>query len=81
MKINQGKQKLSAMTRIFYFVFGIIIASALIVYGINWNNPDYNLSMIGFEMNQWISAGIMVLIGILAGTMIKSAILGKNRLD
>ena len=79
--MKSDKKPLSPITRILYFVIGIIMASALIVYAVSWNNLPVTLSLIGVEINQWVVAGFMVLIGILASSLIKSAILGKTRLD
>jgi hypothetical protein len=79
--LKSDKKQLPAITRIIYFVLGLIIASALIVYAVSWNNLPFTMSMIGVSINQWVIAGIMVLIGIFASTLIKSALLGKTRLD
>ena len=72
---------LSKFKRILYFTTGLVIASALIVYGISWTNPPFELMIIGLTLNEWITAAFVVILGLLAGSLIKSGILGKTRLD
>ena len=82
MKIPKFEdKKISPITRVFYFIVGLITASGIVVYGVSWLTPPFNLSLIGMTLNQWISAALIVLAGIFAGSLIKSAILGKTKLD
>ena len=80
-KIPNSDKKLSFPIRLLYFIVGMVLATAIIIYGVTWANPIFDLSVVGVSVNTWITAAFIVLIGIFAGTLIKSAILGKNRLD
>jgi len=75
------KKKLSPISRMILFIAGLVMASSLIVYGITWNNVPMILSFLGIQINQWVIASLMVFIGILSASMMKSAILGTYRLD
>ena len=72
---------MSVLTRIVYFTIGIITASAIIIYGVSWLNPPMDFTAIGTTLNDWITAGLLVMLSLFSGTLIKSAILGRQRLD
>lgn len=67
--------------RVLAFMVGMGIAIFLIVYSIRWEDLPIQLTMAGSNVTPWAMAGIIVLFGIVAGTLIKSALLGKWRLD
>lgn len=80
MKPNNESKKLSPISRFIYLTIGIILGSALIIYGINYSG-DVMFSVGGVNVGVWINAGIMVVLGVISGTFIKSGLLGKMRLD
>lgn len=76
-----NNKKISPLMRIFYFVIGFIISAGLIVYGISFFNPPFDLTLIGYPLHVWIIAGFMVIIGLFAGKMLKMAIFNNRNLD
>ena len=67
--------------RIGLFIIGIIGSMCLIIYSINYQDYDLIITAFGINITKWFFAFIIVILSIIFGTITKSALLGKYRLD
>lgn len=75
------KKKLNPALRIFYLISGVFIASALIIFSFRWEDLPIRFTMAGLDITPYAMAPLVVLTGILASTLTKSAFLGKYEAD
>lgn len=75
------KSKLSPGRRVLYFTIGIILGSGLIVFSFQWNLLPFTITALGQDITAYALAGILVMVSVFAGTLIKSGLLGEVILD
>lgn len=77
------KQKLLSMPkRLTVLIAGFVIAILLLIYSINWDTLGLNITFAGeIGITRWVLASIVVTMGIIASSLIKSGLIGKWKLD
>jgi len=75
------KKRIPTLIRILFFTVGIILLSALLIYGVSWDSNIVEFSMLGIIINRWAVAAGMVLLGLLGGAMVRSALIGSYGID
>lgn len=78
--MKQKNKELGITTRILYFIIGLIILTALMVYSIQWNNLPFAITFLENNITSYVLPAIFVLIGIIASALLLSAFDGKWRL-
>ena len=73
--------KMGLGKRIFLFSFGIVLASTLLIFSFQWQLLPFTITALGYDITPYALAGILVLTGVFASTLIKSGIRGKAELD
>lgn len=67
--------------RLILLIVGLFGSCALIIYSLRWEDLGINIDVLGKDISQWFFAGMLVICGIIFSTLLKSALLGKWRLD
>jgi cytochrome c biogenesis protein CcdA len=73
--------KISLLKRILIFILGFTMAIFLLVYAVDWTETGFEFTFINMNITIYVVAGIMVFLGIIASTFIKSGVLGKWKID
>ena len=79
--MTKQKARLTLGRRILYFTIGLVVASGLLVFSFQWNLLPFTITALGQDVTSYALAGILVIISIFAGTLIKSGLLGEVILD
>lgn len=75
------KKKLNPALRLFYLISGVFIASALLIFSFRWEDLPFRFTLAGMDITPYAMAPLIVLVGILASTLTKSAFMGKYEAD
>lgn len=78
--MRHGK-KIRPVTRIVIFIIGMTLAVFLLLYSFVWAEFPIQVTALGYNVTNIFMACMIVLLGIVAGTLIKSGVLGVWRLD
>ena len=73
--------KVSIGNRIALFFIGLAIAVFIFIFTFDYENLPFEISIIGYNITTVAFVSFIVLTSILSGSLIKSALLGKYRLD
>ena len=60
---------------------GLAIAVFLFIFTFDYETMPFKITTIGYDTTTIAFASFVILTGIIAGTLIKSGVLGKYRLD
>jgi len=74
-------QNLDPIVRIAVFSTGMALAVFLLLYSFKWAEFPIQVTAAGQNVTDVFMGVMVVLVGILGGTLIKSGLLGKWRLD
>lgn len=80
-KKKYTKKELELSTRVIYLFVGLITASLLIVFSFRWEALPIRFTITGVDVTSYVVAPIIVLVGVLASTLTKSAFTGKYEID
>lgn len=80
-KKRSSKNELKALTRIVYFIIGLALLSALLLYSVQWDALPFRVYNLGSDITPYALASLLVLLSILGGTLVKSALYGRFELD
>lgn len=73
-----SKTKLDLPTRIIIIFIGFVGAISIILFG--WD-IDFNAEFLGYPITKIFMASMIVILGIIFSSLIKSGILGKWKID
>ncbi len=79
--MSKQKRKITPARRITYFLVGMFIASAILVFSFQWNLLPFTITALGQNVTSFALASLLVLLSVFAGTLIKSGILGEVIMD
>lgn len=80
-KINLDKEKLRASYRLIFFIIGLGGLIFVAVYSINWDVWPLPISLGGANVTIHFWVAILILGGIIFSSLLKSALVGKNKID
>jgi len=80
-KKKRKSTKLNLPKRILYFVSGLVLASALLLFSFQWNLLPFQITALGNDITPYALAFIIVMIGVFASSLIKSGLKGNRELD
>lgn len=78
---KKRSKKLSLTMRLIYISFGVLVASMLILFSFRWEDLPITINSAGIDITPYALAPILVLTGILASSLTKSALIGEKELD
>lgn len=79
--MTKRKNNIDLPIRMISLIIGIIGSCFLIVYSFRWEDLGIGVDILGFDISKWFFAFLLVISGIIFSTLIKSALLGKWKLD
>lgn len=80
-KSKKITMKNNPFIRIFSGIVGFVILIFLFVYSFRWESIGIEFSAFGYDISNYAWATLLILSGILASTLFKSALIGKWRVD
>lgn len=78
--VKRKQTELSLSVRILYFVIGLTILTALMIYSIQWDNLPFGIFFFSYNITSYVLPAIFVLVSIIAGALLMSSFDGKWRL-
>lgn len=74
-------KKLTFGQRFLYLLLGFVISMILLVYSFNWEKLPFSFAFMGNDITPYVLAFLIVVLGLLASTLIKSGFKGKREFD
>lgn len=75
------KSEYKPWVRVVYFIIGLGLLSALLLYSVRWEALPIRVVGLGQDITPYALASGLVLLSIFGGTLIKSALYGRFELD
>ena len=81
MANKKSYKEIGIFSRIGLFLIGLSIAVFLFIFSFDYETLPFQINAVGYNITTFAFATFVIITGIIAGTLIKSGVLGKYRLD